>query len=121
MDKAVVEAVQRARERAVASSDERKRALERAERWRKLLQVVTALAYDRPAMTASTLARAQRVITDHESEYSEAVSALRAMWQDCQQRARAAAAESVRTFPDAVEEVGLNLDSSSRHPRYILH
>lgn len=114
----VLDEVERARECATLAAAELKRAHERAERWRKLLDAVAGAADERPAWTAAALSRAQSLIKDHETEYGDAVAALRALWQDCQQRAKAAVADSVRTFPDGAETAGLKLDSSSRHPRY---
>src|SRR4051794_10368787 len=88
MDESVIQRIQAAREGATADADRMKAQLERAERWRKLLDATAESAEMGPAMTATALARAQDLIKDHEGTHGDAVSALRDLWQDCQQRAR---------------------------------
>lgn len=92
--------------------------LEAAEQWEKLLSAVDEKASDRPAEVCALLTKQSDLVRAYESADAEAVVALRAAYVECTERAQALARDSVRVFPEAVQEFGVPIDSSSRHPRY---
>lgn len=93
-----------------------KQRLQRAERFRKLLDNVAALRQERPALTLQLLEKDREVSAELGS--SELGEALRRIWSDCAERTQQATRESVKSFPGELEARGLAIDASSRHPRY---
>ncbi len=92
-----------------------KHRLQSAERLRGLLDGVVGALLDRPAFCLSLLEK-EKSVTDTADEALK--SSLRDVWRECAERTQAASRELVRTFPDQLEELGLTVDDSSRHPRY---
>ena len=111
-----VEALSSALARAAEDSTSLKQRLAAAERLRKLLEGVVSALPERPALALSWLQK-ERATLD-EIEDAELKLMLRDLRTECTTRTQEAASDVIRSFPQELEDRGVSVDSTSRHPRY---
>lgn len=92
--------------------------LDDLERWRRLLEIVVATRDVAPAALCAELTKQTELIRAREDVDAATVAELRRTYEECSTRAYSAAKDSVRAFGAALEAAGLEVDGSSRHPRY---
>lgn len=111
--------VQEEADRARRQVDVARQQLEHAQRARGFWDDLAAsLARGHAAHALLLLRREAEVVRDLQGKNDDAVHKLRELHVELRERARSTANAIAREFPTAAREVGIQIDSTSRHPGY---
>lgn len=111
--------VQEEADRARRQVDLARQQLEHAQRARGFWDdLVTSLQRGHSAHALLLLRREAEVVRDLQGKNEPAVQRLRQLHNELRERARTSLSSFAREFPAAARDVGIQIDSTSRHPTY---